>query len=243
LNYRGIGTQRVESELARLFPQARIARMDTDATAKRGSHKDILSNFRDGKIDILVGTQMVAKGHDFSNLSLVGVVSADVTLNLPDFRASERTFNLLTQVAGRAGRELKEGNVYIQTYTPSHYTIALAKSHAYADFYKREIIHREELQLPPFSRLISLTLQGKIEDEVKEAAQGLADRIKERLESSNAELLGPAPDVRPKLRGRYRWNITVKSKDIEKALDILRGITANYKKPSGAQLVVDVDPL
>ncbi|MDB4349438.1 primosomal protein N', partial [Omnitrophica bacterium] len=151
VKYFGMGTERVESELHRYFPEGRMDRMDSDTTKKRGSHDRVLGRFKKQSISILVGTQMIAKGLDFPKVTLVGVISADTTLNLPDFRASERTFNLLTQVAGRAGRGDEGGEVIIQTYTPYHYAITSASEHDYHSFYKREVSTREELDLPPFS--------------------------------------------------------------------------------------------
>ncbi len=241
VKYFGMGTERVESELYRHFPKGRIDRMDTDTTRKRGSHHRILGDFKKHKIDILVGTQMIAKGLYFPKVTLVGVVSADTTLNLPDFRASERTFNLLTQVAGRAGRSREGGEVIIQTYTPEHYAITTASRHDYISFYKREIQTRKELNLPPFINMIRLLLSSRKEEKVIKASKSLADILRKRMK--NAEVLGPAPAVISKVRNRYRWNIVLKVKEPKESAIRLKKILKSLKKPSRVRIAVDVDPI
>jgi len=239
----GIGTQKVESEMARLFPQARVARMDADTTAKRGSHYSILSDFKKGDIDVLIGTQMIAKGLDFPKVTLVGVISADTALNIPDFRASERTFNLLTQVAGRAGRGVKEGKVIIQTYMPFHYAIEAAKDHDYEEFYEKEIKFRKELDLPPFTSVANLILRGRRDDKVKEAADKLSQHLGSENKDNNVKIVGPAPAVIPKVRGQFRWCVMLKSADIENISKLLKNTLGKYRKPQGIIVTVDVDPL
>ena len=241
VKYFGMGTERVESELHRYFPEEKMDRMDTDTTKKRGSHDRILGKFKRHNISILVGTQMIAKGLDFPRVTLVGVISADTTLNLPDFRASERTFNLLTQVAGRAGRGTEGGRVLIQTYTPDHYAIKTASSHDYRSFYKREIVSRKELGLPPFVNLLRVMLSSRKEERVIKASEALAKIIKKTMKS--VKILGPAPAVISKIRNRYRWNIVLKAKEAEPAAILLKEILKNLKKPAGVGITVDVDPI
>ena len=243
IRYFGIGTQKIESEAARLFPAARIARMDTDATAKRGSHRQILTEFKKHKIDILIGTQMIAKGHDFPRVTLVGVVSADTALNLPDFRAGERTFNLLTQVAGRAGRGSEPGRVIVQTFSPNHYAIEKSIEHDYVGFFNEEIEFRKELNYPPFTHIVEIKLRGRKEERVIKAAQDLAAVLNLFIAGKPVEMVGPAPEFISKIKGQFRWNLLLKGEDpriicgfIDKALDNLKG-------KSGLIISVDVDPM
>ena len=241
LKYWGLGTEKVESELHRIFPAARIARMDTDSTYKRGSHDKVLSKFKDGHIDILIGTQMIAKGLDFPKVTLVGVISADTALNLPDFRSAERTFNLLTQVAGRAGRSDLGGRVIIQSYTPQHYSIQAAKTHDYNTFYDKEISLRKELYLPPFCHMVSLTLRGRKEERVFKASDNLKNNLEKESKAKNIEILGPAPAPISKMKGMYRWSIFLRSETSEAITSILKK-ALNKNKSSGIIITVDVDP-
>jgi primosomal protein N' (replication factor Y) len=215
--------------------------MDTDATRKRGSHDKALSRFKDGKIDILIGTQMIAKGLDFPKVTLVGVISADTALNLPDFRSAERTFNLLTQVAGRAGRSDLGGRVIIQSYTPQHYSIQAAKTHDYNTFYDKEIPLREELYLPPFCHMVSLTLRGRKEEKVFKASDNLKASLEKAIKSKKIEILGPAPSPISKMKGMYRWNIFLRSETAENITPILKKVLKE-NKTSGIMITVDVDP-
>ena len=241
LMYKGTGTQKVESELKKILPEARLARMDSDAMSKRGSHDRVLRDFKDHKIDVIIGTQMIAKGLDFPRVTLVGVVSADANLNLPDFRSGERTFNLITQVAGRAGRGDLGGEVIVQTFTPEHYAISHAAKHDYHGFYNSEIQSRKELSFPPFVSLIKLTLRSRKEENVMKSTERLKERILRVLKEE--KLLGPAPAPMSKLRGYYRWNILVKTKDIEKTTARLRDTLKNFSRGPGVFLAVDVDPM
>ena len=241
LKYWGLGTEKVESELHRIFPAARIARMDTDSTYKRGSHDKVLSKFKDGHIDILIGTQMIAKGLDFPKVTLVGVISADTALNLPDFRSAERTFNLLTQVAGRAGRSDLGGRVIIQSYTPQHYSIQAAKTHDYNTFYDKEISLRKELYLPPFCHMVNLTLRGRKEERVFKASENLKANLEKEIKSKNIEILGPAPSPISKMKGLYRWNIFLRSESVESIISILKK-ALDKSKSFGIIITVDVDP-
>lgn len=241
MKYFGIGTEKVESELARLFPGARIARMDTDSMSKRGSHARVLADFKKHEVDILVGTQMIAKGHDFPRVTLVGVINADVTLNLPDFRASERTFNLLTQVGGRAGRGGEAGEVIVQTYAPGHYSILAASKHDYEKFYAEEIKSRRELFFPPFSHIIKLTVRARNEKWTEESAEGLKKFLEKNLK--NPDILGPAPAPVSRVRGYYRWNVLVRGKNRSLMCAGLGKALLSYKRPRGTLLAVDVDPI
>jgi primosomal protein N' (replication factor Y) len=241
LKYWGLGTEKVESEAHRLFPQASIERMDTDTTHKRGAHNKVLSKFKDAHIDILIGTQMIAKGLDFPKVTLVGVISADTALNLPDFRSAERTFNLLTQVAGRAGRSDLGGRVIIQSYTPQHYSIQASKNHDYNTFYDKEISLRKELYLPPFCHMVSLTLRGRKEERVFKASDNLKSSLEKEIKSKNIEILGPAPSPISKMKGMYRWNIFLRSETAENITSILKK-ALNKNKSSGIIITVDVDP-
>ncbi len=207
--YRGFGTQRVEEELQKLFPHAVTIRMDIDTTSKRGSHDAMLRAFSEGEADILLGTQMVAKGLDFSRVTLVGVISADTQMLLPDFRSSERTFQLLTQVAGRAGRSALTGEVIIQTCQPRNETLQFVLTHDFASFYHREMTYREELAYPPFSRLALIEFKGTKDDEVMRHAAAFAAALNARRHALT--VLGPAAAAIQKLKGSYRWHVVVKA--------------------------------
>ena len=243
IRFHGIGTQRVESELARIFPQASIARMDTDSMKVRGSHAKLLDAFRKHEIDLLVGTQMVAKGLDFPRVTLVGVISADTALNLPDFRSAERTFNLLTQVAGRAGRGSLPGKVVVQTYTPHHYSIAAASHHDYLAFYQQEIEIRRQCGLPPFTHLVRLTVRSSGESKGLGYAQKVAERCRRRLSSDDVQVLGPAPAPIHRIRRQVLWQVLLKS---PKGSTLERPLAAALRevRPSkGCRLAIDVDPM
>ena len=241
IRYFGLGTERVESEISRNFSQAHVARMDSDTTTKRGSHDRILGNFKSGSVNLLVGTQMIAKGHDFPQVTLVGVVSADVTLNIPDFRSSERTFNLLTQVAGRAGRGEDGGEVIVQTYAPSHYAILAAAKHDYDKFYNEEIIARKELSYPPFVSLVKVMVRARNEELTAKSATELTEAI--RIEDKEQLIGGPAPAPISRVRGYYRYNIILKGADKQKMCGLLKHVLAKFRKPHGVLVAVDVDPI
>lgn len=241
IRYFGLGTEKVESEISRSFPQLVIARMDSDTTAKRGSHDAILGAFKSGGTDLLVGTQMIAKGLDFPQVTLVGVVSADVSLNVPDFRASERTFNLLTQVAGRAGRGEDGGEVIVQTYAPSHYSILTAAKHDYEKFYEQEIISRKELSFPPFTTLVKITVRARNEKLTADVAASLAEEIRKHAKA--IAITGPAPAPVTRVRGYYRYNILLKGKDRLALCGLMRGVLETFRKPHGVLVAVDVDPM
>lgn len=243
LRLRGAGTERIESELHRLFPASGIARMDTDTTRPRDSHRRLYDAIKTQQIDLLVGTQMVAKGLDIPQVTLVGVVSADTALNLPDFRAGERTFDLLTQVAGRAGRGARPGQVLIQTYCPTHYAIRAASRHDYEAFYQAEIRMRRRLALPPFVHLIELTVQGFRQDRVQDAAEFLARALKARREGGRITLLGPAPHRVVRLRRSYRWCVVLKGPSVPAMTRLVRQVLRKGWGVRGLPVIVDVDPL
>lgn len=248
--YRGFGTQRVEEELQKLFPHSKVLRMDLDTTTRKGAHDRMLKKFSEEDGGILLGTQMVAKGLDFSKVTLVGVISADTQLLLPDFRASERTFQLLTQVAGRAGRRELAGEVIIQTFQPTHYSIKHVVQHDFKGFYKEELNYRKELDYPPFSHIILVEFKGGNEKEVARHAEKFAELL--RSVNSHFVILGPTPAVLSKLKGQYRWHIVIK--DLKRkdssgriAREALRKALEAYKasalgKSRTVKLIIDVDP-
>ncbi|NLA27217.1 MAG: primosomal protein N' [Firmicutes bacterium] len=238
------GTQRVEKEIKKLYPQASLVRMDSDTTAQRGAHGRLYRHFREGKAHIMIGTQMIAKGFDFPRVTLVGVVAADTILNLPDFRAAERTFQLLTQVSGRAGRGSGEGKVIIQTYHPGHYSIEAAARHDYHAFYSTEIELRKALLYPPFTDLVRFLLSGSDESALWEAA-GYLRTLLENWQGK-AELLGPARAPLYRLKKVYRVHIMVKGESLASSAHHLRKIAQNFRLkrlPGPVRLTVDFNPL
>jgi len=243
LKFSGKGTEKIESEIARLFPRYGVERMDTDSTRKRGSHDRILKKLKDGSTKILVGTQMIAKGHDFPNVTLVGVISADTGLNLPDFRAGERTFNLITQVAGRAGRGETAGEIIIQTFVPENYAIQAAASQDYEAFYSKEMKTRRELKLPPFCHLIKLTLKAAKEKASRESAGELRGLLAGRLPKKGVQIIGPAPGPVSRIRNRYIYNLIIKTDDVMKVTNHLKELLGGKPRFAKASLTVDVDPI
>lgn len=246
----GIGTQKVEEEVKKWFPEARAARMDMDTTARKGSHEQILNQFKEGRIDILIGTQMIAKGLDFPGVTLVGVITADTALNLPDFRSAERTFQLLTQVAGRAGRGDMPGEVLIQTYNPEHYSIVNAQTHNYTGFYKEEMNTRQALEYPPYCSLVRIVIYGNEENSVIRGADILAANLSQILSQMSLgvdqPMLGPAPAPLSKLRNRYRWQICLKGKPGKLLRQAARDAVARAEQDpffGNLGMSVDVDPL
>lgn len=235
----GAGTQRVEDELKVLFPGARILRMDRDTTARKGAHAAILRAFAAGEADILVGTQMIAKGHDFPGVTLVGVLSADTALHFPDFRAAERTFQLLSQVAGRAGRGDQPGIVYLQTYTPDHYAIQAAAEHDFHGFARRELRYRRRTGYPPFHELVRVLVSGEDEKVVAEVA-GEAARGCLRGPIDDRQLVGPSPAPLDRLKGKYRWHFLIKGERQAILKSVRQGLEAVRNRP--ADVLVTVDP-
>ncbi|MCH8056045.1 MAG: primosomal protein N', partial [Deltaproteobacteria bacterium] len=243
----GFGTEQVEQDLSRLMPRARIARMDRDTTSKRGSQERLVRQWEGGEIDVLVGTQMITKGHDVTGVTLVGVILADLSLNLPDFRAAERTFQLLSQVAGRAGRGAKPGCVIIQTYAPDHYAFQYIMTHDYKGFFASEIEFRRALNYPPFSRLVHLRLEGPRPQEVEAKAKILGEGLREKNQrdpriQGKIEILGPAPAPIQKLRSRYRWQILLKGKKGALLLEFANQAREILPRSRSTRLYIDVDP-
>ena len=245
IRYSGLGTQRLEAEVRARFPNVVALRMDTDTMQAHGSHQRALSAFRSGKVRILLGTQMIAKGLDFPNVTLVGVINADTALHLPDFRAAERTFHLVTQVAGRTGRGSKGGRVLVQTFSPDHPAIQAAVRHDYAAFAAGELPMREMLRYPPFTSMIRLVIRGPVEAVAAEFSNYIADRIAKEIKErqTDARVLGPAPCPFARLRGRYRFQIQVQGPDGEALRAAVAQATAKLAPPEDVQWIVDVDPV
>ena len=242
LEHVGFGTERVEADVRRLFPSVRVARVDRDTMQRRGAIERVLAKFRSGELDVIIGTQMIAKGHDFPAVTLVGVISADVGLGIPDFRASERTFQLLTQVAGRAGRGALPGEAYIQTLFPEHYSIQLACAQQYEAFYEREIVYRRSMRYPPAIALVNAIVRGKTFEQAMTDATDLARRLVSASKGSDFRVLGPAPAPLGKLRGEYRAQILVKGSHRPVMRQAL--LDAIAASPELARRVtVDVDPV
>lgn len=210
IRYFGAGTQKAEEELKKLLPNARILRMDRDTTSGRFTIDTILSDFQAGKYDLLLGTQMVAKGHDVANVTAVGILAADTTLNLPDFRAAEKTFSLITQAAGRAGRGQKPGSVIVQTYSPDHYAVQSGAAQEYRKFFENEIIFRRSLHYPPFMRLIRCTISSENENHARRNAEFFAAALRGSIINDNVEVLGPFPSTIAKVKDEFRMNILIK---------------------------------
>ncbi|MCF8008908.1 MAG: primosomal protein N' [Halanaerobiales bacterium] len=239
----GVGTERIENEMKELLPQARVIRMDMDTTIKKGSHRRILKKLENKEIDILIGTQMVAKGHDYPNISFVGVITADTIMNLPDFRSSERTFQLLTQVAGRTGRGEKDGIVAIQTYNPDHYSVLAAKEHDYQYFYQKEIELRKVLKYPPFTYLINIITLDKDKAKAKSALYDLDRYVKNT--KIKMEIIGPSPAPIEKIRNNYRFQLLLKFNKIETRIKALNKIKSEYLTDPkyNVKYNIDVDPI
>jgi len=241
----GLGTERLESELREAFPEARVARLDRDTAAADGVSA-LLDRLRRGEIDILVGTQMVTKGHDLPGVTLVGVILADQSMGFPDFRAFERTFQLLTQVAGRAGRGSQPGRVLFQTYQPDHYVLKHARTHDYLGFCRTELAARRELGYPPFSRLIAARIDAGSEAETKRRAHELAALAREcpEVQSGTVALLGPAPAPIERLRGRYRYRFLLRSQDRAALRAVAKVLVARIDQGlAPARASLDVDPV
>ncbi len=243
IRYYGTGTQKAYDELLEAFPSARVIRMDVDTTRQKGAHETLLDQFGKGEADILLGTQMIAKGLDFPNVTLVGVLNADTALNLPDFRSSERTFQLLTQVAGRAGRADKAGEVLIQTYNPKHYAIALAKEQDYEAFYRHEMAIRHQMQYPPYYYTVGLTLSHKDEGVVTQKSYEVLALLKEHL-SLQAKFLGPAPKPIARTHNLYHYQVMIKYRFEDHLEEALNQILAWTQLPDqkDLRLIIDHEP-
>ncbi len=269
IRYSGLGTEKVEDTLAKLFPHARITRMDSDTLKKKDDFRRILGDFRVGKIDILVGTQMIAKGLHFPNVTLVGIIYADLSLHIPDFRAGERTFQLITQVAGRAGRGEVEGEVFVQAFTPFHPAIQYARRHDFVGFYDQEIEFREQLKYPPLARIALLTLKGRNEEKVKlsaahvraelekmlvqrAASVSLADPPEKRQRDAGGTLAGtlldlviagPAPAPLARAETFYRYQLMLRTRGMSKLSRAIAQLQTTLALPDDVQMAVDIDPV
>ena len=243
----GTGTQKIEQYVKDLYPDYNVERIDSDVLTRKGEHIRLLEKFQKGEIDILVGTQMIAKGLDNPNVTLVGVISADASFNLPDFRASERGFQLLTQVAGRAGRGEFKGRGLFQTYNPEYYALESAKSQNYSEFYKKEIQSREDFDYPPFSQIIRLILSSQNKFRAEKAAQEIALRLCTMIEKfgfgERLDVLGPTPCVIERINGYYRFQILMKNKLEEKGHQFISSFLNKITSPKDIKMTIDVDPL
>ncbi len=250
MRYQGLGTEKLQAEIEEKFPGSVCQRMDSDTMSRPGSHQRVLDAFRDGLIQILVGTQMIAKGLDFPNVTLVGVVNADVGLHLPDFRSAERTFQLLAQVAGRAGRGERSGEVLVQTFTPEHPCITLASNHNYGEFARLELSHRKHHRYPPFERMARLIVRSEKEEAASQFADTLAAAFREAMARvtpapggiAPIRLLGPAECPVFRLNNYYRFHFQVQSESSAVLHEVLRTVLAVARPPSNVEFQVDIDP-
>ncbi|MDO6655584.1 primosomal protein N' [Anaerobacillus sp. 1_MG-2023] len=244
IRFFGTGTQRVEEELTKILPEARVVRMDVDTTRRKGAHEKLLNQFGEGKADILLGTQMIAKGLDFPNVTLVGVLAGDAMLHLPDFRASEKTFQLLTQVSGRAGRHLLPGEVIVQSYTPEHYSIEMAADHDYQSFYKREMLTRKQFGYPPFYFLAMVNVSHEELTKTVDVTEKIAGYLKDHLTKASV-VLGPVASPIPRIKDRYRYQCMIKYKTEPNLHHHLKEIQKHFSKEisrGGLQLSIDTQP-
>ncbi len=242
MKYLGTGTQRVEEELNRLLPELSLERMDRDTTQKKLSHHRIVKQMEERKIDLLLGTQMVAKGHDFPEVTISAVISADIALNLPDFRSAERAFQLFTQLAGRAGRGDLPGKAYIQTYEPDHFVFDYVRNHDCIGFYEKEINQRKELSYPPFSKLIRIIFGFRTKEKAKKIISNISTVIK-RMEHNNIEILGPAPAPIEKIRNLWRWHLILKGRNAKTLRMTAREIVFKIDHLKDVKVDIDVDPI
>ena len=247
IKYFGTGTQKLEEEIRKMFPNASTIRMDIDTVTKKNSHEEILEKFKNENIDILIGTQMIVKGHHFPNVTLVGVMAADSSLNIGDFRANERTFQLLTQVAGRAGRESLPGNVIIQTYNPDSLAIELASKQDYKGFYDVEIGLRKQLKYPPFCDIIVLGISGEDEQKVVKISKKLHKYLKDRIITEKIGLLlySPLPAPIDRVKNKYRWRIIIKciyNEQINNLLQDALELGYDETKNSDTRIIIDINP-
>ena len=244
IRYFGTGTQKLEQEIHKQFPEASTIRMDIDTVTKKNSHEVILNTFRNQNIDILIGTQMVVKGHHFPNVTLVGVIAADSSLNIDDYRANERTFQILTQVAGRAGRENLPGKVVIQTYNPDNFSIICAQKQNYDLFYETEIALREQLKYPPFCDIILIGLNSYQELEIKKVSSKIYRYLEQRLNKEEFKVLRPMPCPIDKIQNRYRWRIIIKGKMTQEANEILNACLKEIYQENikDTRIAIDINP-
>jgi primosomal protein N' (replication factor Y) len=244
IKYFGVGTQKLEKEFQKKFSVKNVLRMDADTTSKKNSHQEILDKYRRREANVLLGTQMISKGLDFPDVTLVGVIAADTSLNLPDFRSAERTFQMIAQVAGRSGRGSKKGLVIVQTYSPEHYSIEYARYHDYKGFYEKEIMLRKELCYPPFTSIANIIISGTKENEVIEYANEISILLDAALKKyTGVEKLGPAAASISRIKNRFRWQIVIKSSSEEILKEILRGVSDTCGEgQSNASISLDLNP-
>jgi primosomal protein N' (replication factor Y) len=238
----GMGTEKLEADAVELFPGARVERMDSDTTSGRGAYEKILRRFSKGEIDILIGTQMITKGHDFPNVLLVGIISADLSLNLPDFRAAEKTFQVMTQVAGRGGRGIDPGQVFIQTFNPDHYSVRLAGSHDYQSFYQEEIALRQSFSYPPYSRMVNLQISSNVLEKAVKGSEEIGKIARHLAARNKIEVMGPAEAPLARIKGRHRRQILLKGSNI-RALHALVRNTLQLNTVRDIMVKIDVDPV
>ena len=249
IKYFGTGTQKLEQEINKIFPEASTIRMDIDTVTKKNSHEEILNKFKNESIDILIGTQMIVKGHHFPNVTLVGIIAADSSLNIDDYRAEERTFDIIVQVAGRAGREQNKGKVIVQTYNTDNYSIKCAKEQNYDMFFNSEIKIRKQLKYPPFCDIIMIGVTGSKEDDVQKTANNIFEYIKEKFDKINTEninIIKPLPAPIDKIKNRYRWRIIIKVEITDQIIEILNEVLSefyNKNKNSKSRVIVDINPM
>lgn len=242
IRWRGLGTQRVEEAVRRVVPRARIERMDTDTMKKKNRFREVLAEFRAGKIDVLVGTQMIGKGLDFPNVTLVGLIDADISMHIPDFRANERTFQLLVQVAGRAGRGDQAGEVVVQTFTPQAEAIQFSRHADYAGFSEMELKLRKDFHYPPYRHLIHHLFRGPNADKLKFFAEQWARLVEKEL-GDKVELRGPSPSPIEKIKDAYRWQLWYFTSNVSQVIPMISKLRANFAWPDDMIQVIDVDPV
>jgi primosomal protein N' (replication factor Y) len=245
IRFSGLGTQRLELEVQASFPNAPMARMDSDTMRKPGSHERTLTDFRTGRTKILLGTQMIAKGLDFPNVLLVGVIQADTSLHFPDFRASEKTFQLITQVAGRTGRGDRAGEVLVQTFSPEHPAILAASKHDFLGFADLELQHRKPLGYPPYGSLARIIFRGEVQEQVEQFAESIVSKARRLVANrgSKVRVLGPSLPPIPKLRGHHRFHAMLITQEPGALHAILQEIQSSTKLPEGVLYLIDIDPI
>ena len=242
IKYFGTGTQKLEDEVHKLFPSCSTIRMDIDTVTEKNSHEKILNKFKDENIDILVGTQMIVKGHHFPNVTLVGVISADMSLNIEDYRATERTFQTLVQVAGRAGREKEKGRVIIQTYNPDSYAILDSKEQNYDKFYKEEIGLRKVLKYPPFCDIILIKFSGTNLNEIIQYSNIFYNNLKKYINGENGMVFKPVPAPIDKIKNKFRWRIIIKGKVNSSMIKAINLSFKGTEKAKNTIITVDINP-
>ena len=242
IKYFGTGTQKLEDEVHKLFPSCSTIRMDIDTVTEKNSHEKILNKFKDENIDILVGTQMIVKGHHFPNVTLVGVISADMSLNIEDYRATERTFQTLVQVAGRAGREKEKGRVIIQTYNPDSYAILDSKEQNYDKFYKEEIGLRKLLKYPPFCDIILIKFSGTNLNEIIQYSNIFYNNLKKYINGENGMVFKPVPAPIDKIKNKFRWRIIIKGKVNSSMIKAINLSFKGTEKAKNTIITVDINP-